>query len=100
VIPNKHLENLYTLPDDLAIPLQSTVQSIALALKTAYDCPGISTRQHNEPAGGQDVWHYHIHVFPRYPEDNLYGTRRQRTTPEQRRIQAQAIRRALEQNGT
>ena len=99
-IPNKHIENLYALPDDLAIPLQSTVRSVALALKTVYDCPGTSTRQHNEPAGGQDVWHYHVHVFPRYPSDGLYGSQRKRTDPEQRSFQAQAIRLALEQNGT
>ena len=40
-----------------------------------YDCAGTSTRQHNEPAGYQDAWHYHVHVFPRYPGDNLYNTR-------------------------
>jgi len=29
-------------------------------------------RQHNEPDGGQDVWHFHVHVFPRYKDDKLY----------------------------
>lgn len=33
---------------------------------------GTSTRQHNEPAGYQDVWHLHVHVFPRYDGDRLY----------------------------
>ncbi len=47
-------------------------QKISLAIKTLYDCDGISTRQHNEPAGNQDVWHYHLHVFPRYADDHLY----------------------------
>lgn len=32
----------------------------------------MSTRQHNEPAGCQDVWHLHVHVFPRYDGDDLY----------------------------
>ena len=98
VIPNEHKENIYSLPDALAIPLQSTVRSIALALKTAFDCPETSTRQHNEPAGGQDVWHYHIHVFPRYPSDGLYGSQRQRIPPELRKDQALAIWRVLDQN--
>lgn len=98
VIPNAHIENIYTLPDHLAISLQSTVRSIAIALKTAFNCPGTSTRQHNEPAGGQDVWHYHMHVFPRYPSDDLYGTKRQSTIPEQRKEQAVAIRRAIAQS--
>ena len=39
---------------------------------STYDCQGISTRQHNEPAGDQDVWHFHVHVYPRYDNDDLY----------------------------
>ncbi|WP_222619102.1 hypothetical protein [Ornithinibacillus hominis] len=38
-------------------------QLTALAMKDTYDCDGITTRQHNEPAGSQDVWHYYLHVY-------------------------------------
>jgi histidine triad (HIT) family protein len=48
---------------------------MAVAIRSTYGCDGISTRQHNEPAGYQDVWHYHVHVFPRYTDDLLYGTK-------------------------
>jgi histidine triad (HIT) family protein len=41
-------------------------------MKEVYRCDGVSTRQHNEPAGDQDVWHLHVHVFPRYEGDQLY----------------------------
>ena len=41
-------------------------------MRASYDCAGISTRQHNEPAGNQDVWHLHVHVFPRHHDDRLY----------------------------
>lgn len=71
VIPKRHVENLYDLPDDLAVPLVRTMRRVAMALKQAYGCDGISLRQHNEPAGSQDVWHHHTHVFPRYHDDNL-----------------------------
>lgn len=74
VIPTGHYESLYELPDSLAAPLQRAARNAALALKLAYRCDGISTRQHNEPAGDQDVWHFHLHVFPRYSGDGLYGT--------------------------
>ena len=73
VIPTAHHENLYELPDELGTPIQSAVRRIAQAMKSAYRCDGISTRQHNEPAGNQDVWHLHVHVFPRYAGDHLYG---------------------------
>jgi histidine triad (HIT) family protein len=75
VIPNEHYENVYDLPIDLGTPIQRAVRDAAFAMKSAFGCDGVSTRQHNEPAGNQDVWHYHVHVFPRYEGDNLYATR-------------------------
>lgn len=44
---------------------------VAVATREAFGCEGISTRQHNEPAGDQDVWHLHVHVFPRHQGDEL-----------------------------
>ena len=73
VIPHAHHENVYDLPVDLGPPLQRAIRDSALALKRALGCAGVSTRQHNEPAGNQDVWHYHVHVFPRHHHDGLYG---------------------------
>ena len=77
VIPIDHHENLYGLPDALGAPLLAAQRRIAVALKTATGCDGISTRQHNEPGGNQDLWHYHVHVFPRWHGDGLYTSRRE-----------------------
>ena len=74
VVPTAHHENLYEAPDELGAPLLRAIRDAALAMKRAYGCPGTSIRQHNEPAGNQDVWHLHVHVFPRYPNDGLYGS--------------------------
>ena len=71
VLPNEHIENIYTLPKELSAEIHQTAQAIALAMKTAYACDGIMLRQHNEPAAGQSVWHYHLHVIPRYENDNI-----------------------------
>lgn len=76
VIPKLHVENLYEFPDALALPLQRTIRRCALNLKRSLRCEGVSTRQHNEPAGNQDVWHYHVHVFPRWSDDGLYAATR------------------------
>lgn len=84
IVPNQHFENIYDLPPELAAPIQSVAQQLAFAFKELYGCDGVSTRQHNEPHGGQDAWHYHLHVFPRYEGDNLYLTRRQDSSPEDR----------------
>jgi histidine triad (HIT) family protein len=72
VVPNQHFENLYDLPLDQVAPLHLLTRAIALALKGVYSCDGVSTRQHNEPAGDQDVWHYHVHVTPRFTQDGFY----------------------------
>lgn len=72
VFPVQHYENIYDLPVELGSKIHITAQKIALGMKSLYGCDGISTRQHNEPSGNQDVWHYHLHVFPRYSGDQLY----------------------------
>ena len=84
VVPNAHFENIYEFPVSLATNLHRVVRAIALAQKAAFACEGISTRQHNEPAGNQDVWHYHIHVTPRYKEDGLYASKRKFMPVEER----------------
>ncbi|MFB9906368.1 HIT family protein [Allokutzneria oryzae] len=72
VVPTAHVENIYDLPDEVAGPLMRTVRRTAVLLTRADGCDGTSIRQHNEPAGNQDVWHLHVHVFPRWTDDNLY----------------------------
>lgn len=72
VIPKEHVENIYDISDILLSKVYITTKKLARAIKEAYHADGISTRQHNEPAGTQDVWHFHVHVFPRYEDDRLY----------------------------
>ncbi len=99
VIPTAHVENLYGMPKALAAEIHEheVVRRIAVALKSAYACPGTSTRQHNEPAGGQDVWHFHVHVFPRFADDRLYvnDNSKRLTTPTERSPFAERLRERL-----
>lgn len=74
VVPIGHHENIYGLPIEAGYAVHDLVREVALAVRDTYGCDGVSTRQHNEPAGNQDVWHYHVHVFPRYAGDELYLT--------------------------
>src|SRR5919109_5092850 len=74
VVSNEPFENIYALLLHFVSPIPELVKTIALALKTVYAYEGISTRQHNEPAGNQDVWHYHVHVTPRYTADGFYSS--------------------------
>lgn len=71
VVPNKHIENFYDLSPVLGHNILDLAQRISLALKETYQCDGITLRQNNEPAGDQHAFHYHLHVFPRYENDNF-----------------------------
>lgn len=73
IIPNKHFENLYDLDIEDGHILFDFSRQVALALKDVLDAEGTSIQQHNEPAGNQHVFHYHMHIFPRFVDDNLYS---------------------------
>lgn len=72
IIPNEAYENLYDIPEKVLAEVHVFSKRVALAMRTAYECDGITIQQHNEPAGNQEVWHYHVHVLPRYEGDDLY----------------------------
>ncbi len=71
---------------------------VAIALKAVHHCDGVSTRQHNEPAGNQEVWHYHLHVFPRFDGDQLYSSRQQLALLEERVRHAEMLRNYFQEN--
>ncbi len=95
VVPNEHFENIYDLPLRFAQDIHRVAKRLAITMKTVYACDGVSTRQHNEPAGNQDVWHYHLHVTPRYKNDNFYGTQRQFMESSERAKHAEALKKTL-----
>ena len=65
VIPKSPARTILDIaPDDLA-HLIKTAQRVARAAKTVFAADGLTIQQFNEPAGGQVVFHLHIHVIPR-----------------------------------
>jgi histidine triad (HIT) family protein len=100
IVPNAHFENLFELPPDYAAEIHGVAQRIGRAMLASYGCEGISTRQHNGPGAYQEVWHYHLHVFPRNHDDKLYELTSQRrtTTPDERAPYAERLRAVLAQD--
>ena len=76
IIPNEHFENIFDLPQDISAKIHALSRDVALAMKSEYQCDGIMLRQHNEPAGDQSIWHYHLHVIPRYENDDFHNAQR------------------------
>ena len=65
VIPKKGVRNLLDAsPDDLA-HVMKIAQKVAQAAMTVFGADGITLQQFNEPAGGQVIFHLHVHVIPR-----------------------------------
>jgi histidine triad (HIT) family protein len=95
VVPNQHVESIYEVDRALAGEVHEAARRLAIAMKEAYSCEGISTRQHNEPAGYQEVWHYHLHVFPRWHGDELYASPHRLTTADERKPYADRLRRTI-----
>ena len=97
VIPNAHFESIFDLPAEAAAQIHAVAQRVAAAMTSVYRCEGISTRQDNGPVGGQDVWHYHLHVLPRWHNDRLYErtAERYRAPPHERASRAAMLRAAL-----
>lgn len=95
VVPNQHYENIFDIDYHIGSEILRVVQKIAYAMKAEFRCNGISTRQHNEPAGNQDVWHYHLHVFPRYTGDQLYYGTKARYEQEERVHYAAMLRESI-----
>jgi histidine triad (HIT) family protein len=72
IFPINHYENLYDLPYDIGHQIFDMAKFIALALKDIRKCDGITLLQNNEPASDQHAFHFHLHVFPRFQNDQLH----------------------------
>ena len=95
VIPLTHVENIYTLPDTLAGRIAGMARRVAIAMRRGYPCDGVTVRQNNEPAGGQDVWHLHTHVVPCHTGGKWRGSRLQREDDAERARYAVQLRQSL-----
>lgn len=71
VAAKAHIENLYGADDALAGALLRTTTRVARAARHALQPQGLSLFQANEKAGGQTVFHLHIHVLPRWENDGM-----------------------------
>ncbi|MDQ0205317.1 HIT family protein [Alkalicoccobacillus murimartini] len=66
VVPKNHHENLFDLPATDVSHVYQTVQKVANALKDTFSPVGLNLVNNNGEAAGQTVFHYHVHLLPRY----------------------------------
>jgi histidine triad (HIT) family protein len=73
VIPKVHKENLFELTPDIAKNLFESVPAIANALKAEYKPLGLNLVNNNGEQAGQTVYHFHMHLIPRYGQGDGFG---------------------------
>jgi histidine triad (HIT) family protein len=84
VIPRRHSRNLYDIEDEDLHHTLSAAKRLALRMRDKLECDGLNLLNSCEPAAWQTVFHFHVHVIPRYEDDPLQlPTRPQEADQEQ-----------------
>lgn len=84
VIPKKHSRNIFDIePEDAEAVMLATLK-VANDIKSSLKADGMNLFQCNEPAAAQDVFHFHLHLIPRFDDDSIsLPWRPQPTTPDE-----------------
>ena len=96
ILPKDHFANLYEIDDDVLTGVSLVAKKVARAMKAGLNCEGLNIVQNNGELAGQTVFHYHMHVIPRYADDGqVIGWKPGESTPEGQAQIASSIRAAL-----
>ena len=71
ILPKQHMANIYEMDEPTAQKVFVLASHIATAMKKALNCDGINIVQNNGEAAGQTVFHFHMHLIPRYQGDGV-----------------------------
>ena len=70
ILPKAHYANIYEIPEDLAAKAIVLAKKMAGIMTEALGCDGFNIVQNNGEAAGQTVFHFHMHLIPRYKDDH------------------------------
>ena len=71
ILPKEHYANLYELPDEVAAKVLIVAKNMITKMTKALGCDGYNIVQNNGEAAGQTVFHFHMHLIPRYKDDQV-----------------------------
>lgn len=69
ILPKEHYRNIYELPEDAAGDVMKLAKRMTVQMTQKLHCDGFNLLQNNEEVAGQSVFHFHMHLIPRYRED-------------------------------
>ena len=70
ILPKSHAANIYELPEELAGKAMILAKRMAGRMTEALECDGFNIVQNNGEVAGQTVFHFHMHLIPRYKGDS------------------------------
>ncbi len=71
ILPKEHYDNLWELGETEAAKVMSIAAKVSAGQKAALGCDGVNVLQNNGVAAGQTVFHFHMHLIPRYENDDM-----------------------------
>ena len=71
ILPKSHAANIYELPDELAAKAMILAKKMATKMTEKLACDGFNIVQNNGEVAGQTVFHFHMHLIPRYAGDSV-----------------------------
>ena len=101
VVPNRHMRDVVSLKDEESARMFVVAQRLTRALRrTGLKCEGINFFVADGEAAGQEVFHVHLHIFPRFEGDgfslNLPAGYKRRPSRKELDATAEMIRKAIE----
>ena len=85
ILPKPHYANLYEIPEEMAAKAMVLAKRMAAAMTEALGCDGFNIVQNNGEVAGQTVFHFHIHLIPRYEGDHAGVTWKPGTLTDEQR---------------
>ncbi len=72
ILPKAHYADIYEIPDEVLEKAAVLARKMSIRLTKALACDGLNIVQNNKPAAGQTVFHFHMHLIPRYVDDKQH----------------------------
>ncbi len=71
VVPKKAYKNIYEMPERLLSHLMKVVKKVSIAVKDGFNPTGLNILNNNGSDAGQTVFHFHVHIIPRYKNNDV-----------------------------
>ena len=69
ILPKSHCANIYEIPDETAAKVLPLAKKLATKMTDVLKCDGFYIVQNNGEVAGQTVFHFHMHLIPRFTDD-------------------------------